>query len=156
MTVLYRSWLLPFVAALACAGAGAQSPAPSPASAPAAAPAASAAGVGYATVADALAAIQADADTLRTDMDGWLVVQQPARNAQWSFTPASHPAHPAVMLRTIRRQADGRRKVDSQMLCEGPAAACSELAAEFARSTDRLQQYLSSRDSSSVPPVPRP
>lgn len=114
------------------------------------------AGIGYAKVADALAAVQADPDIIRTDMEGWLVVQQPARNAQWSFAPAGHPAYPAVMLRTIRRQTDGRRKVDSQLLCEGPAAACTELAAEFARSTDRLQQYLSSRDSSSVPPAPRP
>lgn len=152
MTVLPRFWLVLVLSGFTCVAARAQQ-APA-ASAPAAV--SGGAGVGYAKVADALAAVQADPDIIRTDMDGWLVVQQPARNAQWSFTPAGHPAHPAVMLRTIRRQADGRRKVDSQLLCEGPAAACTELATEFARSSDRLQQYLSSRDSSSVPPAPRP
>lgn len=109
-----------------------------------------------ASVAEARSRLQAEPDLPSTDMDGWWVVQQPALSAQWSFTPASHPAHPAVARRTIVRGADGRRQVLTKIWCEGPPAACAELDTEFARSSDRLQQYLRSRDSAGAPPQPRP
>ena len=109
-----------------------------------------------ASVAEARALLQADTGTVGTEMDGWWVVQQPSRSAQWSFTPAGHAAHPAVVRRTIVRGADGRRSVVTRLWCEGPAAACQELDESFARSSDRLQQYLRSRDTAAVPPTGRP
>lgn len=108
------------------------------------------------SVAEARALVQADAGSVGTEMDGWWVVQQPARNAQWSFTPAGHAAHPAVVRRSIVRGADGRRNVVTRLWCEGPAAACQALDQDFARSSDRLQQYLRSRDTSALPPTARP
>lgn len=109
-----------------------------------------------ASVAEARLLLQADAGSVGTEMDGWWVVQQPARNAQWSFTPAGHAAHPAVVRRSIVRGADGRRQVVTRLWCEGPAAACQALDQDFARSSDRLQQYLRSRDTAAVPPTARP
>lgn len=103
--------------------------------------------IGYTRVADALKALEArDGDgTVVTHSEGWVVVNEPLASAQWSFTPAGHYAHPAVVKRTIVRGAGGAVSVDVQALCEAPAEACGRLKAEFEAMNDRITQAVRAR-----------
>jgi hypothetical protein len=116
-------------------GAGAQPAAAQPL--PDSAAAAQALGCGR--VADCLQALQArdGRDTIVTHSEGWVVVNEPPANAQWSFVPPGHAAAPALVRRTIRRDAAGVH-VDTLSLCEGPAAACAQLRADFAALNERI------------------
>lgn len=109
------------------------------------------------TVAAALADLKArDGNgTVVTASDGWVVVNEPGASAQWSFTPAGHAAHPAVVRRVIRRPADGgAATVETDLLCEGPTEACSALRQEFESMNDRIVQSLKARGrQGSTPPA---
>jgi len=65
--------------------------------------------------------------------EGWTVVDEVAGGVYviWSFTPASHPAHPSVVRRTPIQQ-DGEVTVELQYRCDAKVtAACAGLLAEF-------------------------
>lgn len=137
-----RTLLLTTLLLAAQAAALAQTtPAAAPAAAPAVAP------IPDRTVAAALARLQAlDGNgAVVTQADGWTTVNEPAAAAQWSFTPAGHAAHPAVVRRIIVRHAGGAITVDTQALCEAKADACGKLVAEFEAMNDRIVQALRSR-----------
>lgn len=110
--------------------------------------------IGHATVADALAALNRTdgSATIVTESDGWVVVAEPSASAQWSFTPAGHPAHPAVVRRVIRRDG-GAVRVETSSLCEGPAPACAQLLSDFETLNDRITQAVRSRGRP-MPPTP--
>ena len=132
------------VGAMATTGVRAQSSASTSVQA-ASAPAASA--IGFETVAKALAALQArDGNgTIVTHADEWVIVAEPPAKAQWSFTPPSHAAYPAVVRRVIRRGADGSTSVETSSLCEAPEAACMQLLAEFQAMNARITQAVKAR-----------
>lgn len=134
-----RSLLIAPVLIAASAAAFAQAPAA--AAAPAVAP------IPDRSVAAALARLEAlDGNgAIVTHANGWTTVNEPASSAQWSFTPAGHAAHPAVVRRVIVRQAGGAISVDTQALCEAKAEACGQLVAEFEAMNDRIVQALRSR-----------
>jgi hypothetical protein len=117
-----------------------------------AAPAAPAAAPAIAPIADRnVAAAQARLEaldgngTVVTHADGWTTVNEPAASAQWSFTPAGHYAHPAVVRRIIVRDRGGKISVDTQTLCEAKAESCTKLVAEFEAMNDRIVQALRGR-----------
>jgi hypothetical protein len=92
--------------------------------------------------------------TIVTHADGWTIVNEPLASAQWSFVPGSHPAHPSVVRRIIRRGPDGAVNVDTASLCEAPQAECTKLLAEFAALNDRITQAVKSRGrQGSTPPA---
>lgn len=112
--------------------------------------------IAQSSVAAALAELKArDGNgTIVTASDGWVVVNEPGASAQWSFTPAGHAAHPAVVRRVIRRPMDGSTPtVETALLCEGPAAPCNALRQEFEAMNDRILQSLKARGrQGSTPP----
>ncbi|MDP4301829.1 hypothetical protein [Leptothrix discophora] len=102
----------------------------------------------YTRVAEALAALAArDGNgTVVTHADGWTTVNEPMASAQWSFTPAGHPAHPALVRRIVERQPVGELRIDVQTLCESPsAAACAQLRSDFEAMNDRIRQAMKAR-----------
>ena len=101
----------------------------------------------YKTVAEAKAALEAEdgKTTIVTHPDGWVIVNQPAAAAQWSFTPPEHAAYPAVVRRIIRRGPDRAVAVETSSLCEAAAAACAQLLTEFAAMNDRITQARQGR-----------
>lgn len=105
------------------------------------------AGIGYTTVTQARAALEArdGQDVTVTHADGWTHVQDPAGSAQWSFTPPGHAAHPAAVRRVIRRSPSGEVAVDIDLLCEAPAEACTGLRAEFEQFSERIRQSVKAR-----------
>jgi hypothetical protein len=58
-------------------------------------------GVGYPTVEAALEALRARNDVRISVQGGWTIVDDRAAGTFWSFTPPGHPAHPAVVKRTV-------------------------------------------------------
>lgn len=113
--------------------------------APPAPPAATA--IGFSSVAQALAALQAKdgAGAIVTHADGWVVVNEPAAAAQWSFTPAGHEAHPALVRRIIHRDPTGTVNVETSSLCEAPQPACARLLQEFETMNSRITQAVKAR-----------
>jgi hypothetical protein len=49
----------------------------------------------------------------------------------WNFTKRSHPAYPSVACRRIIKDADGARRVATQLQCNASKAACDRLAADY-------------------------
>jgi len=118
------------------------------------APAASAAApIGYPTVAAALQDLTAQDGngTVVVHTDGWTIINQPAAAAQWSFPPADHEAAPALVRRVIHRGPNRAVDVQTSTLCEGDAAACERLKAQFETMNDRITQSIKSRGAP-VPP----
>jgi uncharacterized protein (DUF302 family) len=112
-----------------------------------------AAPIGYRSVAEALAALEArDGNgTIVTRSEGWAVVNEPLAAAQWSFTPPGHTAYPAVVRRTVRRSADGAVSVETASLCEASPDACAKLLVEFAGLNDRISQAIRAKGRQGAP-----
>lgn len=125
-------WLASCAVALAPHAAQAQAPAPT---------------LPYPSVASALAALSArdGAGTIVTHSDDWILVNEPAAAAQWSFTPTGHPAHPAVVRRVVKRGAGGDVSVETASLCEASAQACAKLLADFEAMNPRITQAIRAR-----------
>ncbi|CAN5271824.1 hypothetical protein BH11PSE9_BH11PSE9_15960 [soil metagenome] len=128
------------IALCAAAASAVAQPAPA-ASAPAANP------IAYPSVARALSALEAEdgKTTVVTHPDGWVVVNEPAAAAQWSFTPPGYYAYPAVVRRIIRRGPNKAVAVETASLCEAPADSCERLLKEFATMNDRITQATKGR-----------
>jgi hypothetical protein len=145
------------MALAASAGLAQTSSSTAPATPPAAAK------IGYATVAEALKQLEAKDGNgaIVTHPDGWTIVNEPAASAQWSFTPAGYFAHPAVVRRVIKRDAQGGVSVEIASLCEAKEADCKRLVTEFEALNDRIIQATKARGRSastpppSTPPPPR-
>ena len=112
--------------------------------------------IGFASVAEALKALEErDGDgTVVTHADGWTTINEPLASAQWSFTPSGYYAFPAVVRRVIKRSPGGAVSVETTSLCEAPEAECNKLLAEFAAMNERITQATRarSRPAPSQPP----
>ena len=60
----------------------------------------------------------------------------------WNFTKASHPAYPSVACRRIAKDADGARRVETQLRCNAPKAACDRLAADYAALDKEIMEAI--------------
>lgn len=100
------------------------------------------AGIGYASVASAMQQLRAKAGArVQETSDGWTIISEPG-DIQWSFTPAGHSAHPAVVRRTIRVDPDGMLRIEMRALCEAEREPCDRLVREFQAVNDRIRQSV--------------
>lgn len=97
--------------------------------------------VGYPSAAAALEALKARGDVAITTEGGWTIADDKANRTLWSFTPADHPAHPAVVRRTVV-QENGQVSIRMNALCLAKKEACDGLLEEFRRVNTALQQSL--------------
>lgn len=98
--------------------------------------------LGYAKVADALAALEKNPDATISHPDGWTVVTVPKPElAVWSFVPKGHDAYPAVVRRLVRKTDKGTF-VEMKVLCEAKQEPCRRLALQFQQLTAQMQQAL--------------
>lgn len=89
-------------------------------------------GIGYASVAAALADLRAKPGVAIRTEGGWTIVEDRAALTFWSFTPKGHPAHPSAVKRSLE-QENGRTNLHMAVACEASKAACDELVREFQR-----------------------
>ncbi len=87
--------------------------------------------IGYATVAEARAALATKAGATVTDTaEGWRIVVEGPPPVVWSFTPAGHAAFPSVVRRAAVER-DGGVAIDMSVLCEAARPACEQLVRDF-------------------------
>jgi hypothetical protein len=98
-------------------------------------------GIGYPTVTAALAALRAKSGVKVHEQAGWTVVDDPETTSIWSFTPAGHPAHPAVIRRTIVQEGKDIF-VRMGVLCQASKPACDKLVAEFEAMNKAMRERL--------------
>jgi hypothetical protein len=98
-------------------------------------------GVGYPSVAAAMEALKARSDVTIQLRDGWTVVDDRTNMALWSFTPPGHPAHPAVVKRTVVEK-DGKVSIAMTGLCQASKDACDTLMAQFNEMQQRANREL--------------
>jgi hypothetical protein len=89
----------------------------------------------------ALDAMKAKPGVEVSDQGGWTIVTDPAANTLWSFTPASHPAHPAAVKRTFVSR-DGTLYLEMGALCQASQVACDNLMDEFNKLNDRMSASM--------------
>jgi hypothetical protein len=105
-------------------------------------------GIGFAPPAAALAALQARAGVTFSEYEVWTIAEDAARNEIWSFTQVRHPAHPAVVRRTVLEN-NGVISLDMNVMCGATKAACDTMVAQFRQLNKDLRTQLSGRPSSS-------
>lgn len=91
--------------------------------------------IDFASVNDALASLRTNPAAKFQSEDGWTVVasREHGLAVLWFFTPEWHPAHPAVVKRTVVDR-NGIGYIDVAALCQAPQQACNELLSEFRQS----------------------
>jgi hypothetical protein len=73
--------------------------------------------------------------------NGWTVISDSEHRTLWSFTPASRPAHPAAVRRTIVQRGNDIF-VDMAVLCEAAKPACDQLVTDFTTLNERIRKEL--------------
>ncbi len=99
--------------------------------------------IGYASVSEAFEALKADPGSKVEESDGWIVVstKENGNYVLWSFTPSSHPAHPAAVKREIVER-DGAIHISMNALCEASKTACDALIEEFKHLNEEIGRRI--------------
>nr|WP_250883992.1 molecular chaperone DnaJ [Glaciecola sp. XM2] len=88
--------------------------------------------IGYKTVELALNALKNKEGTNLSIQGGWTIIEDKEESnlVLWSFTPDSHPAHPAAIKRKV---VEKNQKIYIQMsaLCQAKKEDCDKLMQEF-------------------------
>ena len=101
-------------------------------------------GIGYPSVAAALAALKARSDVDISTVRGWTIISDKKSLAVWSFAPESYPAYPAVVKRSVRSSLTGGSDAQTSVLCEATKEACDQLVREFDAMNQRALPHGSS------------
>ena len=111
---------------------------------------ADASSIGYPSVEAALEAVKARPGITESTANGWTVYEDKAKRETWLFSPAGHPAHPAVVKRTSVRTVDGTR-VQMAALCGGGQTECDRLLAEFQAADKKAAEQARPGNQPTVP-----
>jgi hypothetical protein len=106
--------------------------------------------IGYRSVSEALAALRANPNISETDQGGWTILADRTSNTLWSFTPSSHPAHPAA----VRRQAverDGTVYIQMNVLCQATKEPCDQLVRDFEQLNEQMSQAIKQKSRGHTP-----
>lgn len=98
--------------------------------------------IGFQSVDAARNALTARQGT-RTQLmeDGWLVIHDSSDQSIWSFTPADHPAHPAVVKRYVYEE-NGHVMLGMKALCQAGKPACDQLIRQFQEMNEQLTRKM--------------
>jgi len=99
------------------------------------------------TVAETLEKAKAlpGASVTTTKPDAWVIVSETGGMKIWSFTPSTHYAYPAVVLRHLKVKDNGDLYVEMTGHCEADKAACDKLMKEFEALNERMRQQVQNR-----------
>lgn len=104
--------------------------------------------LGYSSVAEALQSMTSKpgVQVNVTQPDGWTIVNDPSPVfSVWSFTPRSHPAHPAVVRRTVQQDKTGNVSVEMVALCEAAKEPCDQLIRDFQVLNEQMRERVQRR-----------
>ena len=97
--------------------------------------------IGYATIAEALAALKSDPGAGMKLHEGWTIFNQKGdgKYILWSFTPEGHPAHPSVVRREVVKKED-EILIKMDALCDSSQLYCDMLIEQFKSINERIKQ----------------
>ncbi len=98
---------------------------------------------GYTTYEQAYNALKENPQAQFLSKDGWTVVnvEDGKDYIIWTFTPATHAAHPAVVKRKIVEKNDVIY-IDMQGICDAEKRKCDKLFAEFEEMNNSISNNL--------------
>jgi hypothetical protein len=101
-------------------------------------------GIGFKAVEETLTSLIATrgARVAPTTSGGWLIVDEPEKDTQWSFAPPEHHAYPMVVRRAVKRDSSGNLYIEMSGLCENEWSNCEDLFEEFKRVNERIRQRV--------------
>jgi hypothetical protein len=100
--------------------------------------------IGFQNVDTARSALTARQGTKTQLMeDGWVVIHDSSDRSIWSFTPAEHPAHPAVVKRYVYEE-NGHVMLGMKALCQAGKSACDQLIRQFQEMNEQLTRKMHS------------
>lgn len=102
-------------------------------------PEARASTIGYATPAEALAALRSNPAVTVREQGGWTVAEDSANRTLWSFPPPEHPAYPSAVRRQLWSGPDGT-SIDLDVICGASKEACDDLVRAFQALNERMAQ----------------
>ena len=99
-------------------------------------------GVGFKTVAEAMASLKNKPDVAITTRsnDQWIIINEKGGQTNWSFIRESHYALPAVVKREIRVDSEGKLIMQTRALCESGKGPCECLMGEFNETNRRAYE----------------
>jgi len=86
--------------------------------------------IGYPSPVAALTALRAKPGVSFSEQGGWTIAEERASSTLWSFTPASHPAHPSAIRRQLVNE-EGKLNLEMSISCGAEKAPCDALVREF-------------------------
>jgi len=81
--------------------------------------------IGYASVAEALAALRAKPGVTFTTQDGMTIAEDLDALTSWIFYPEGHPAYPTAIRRSLVNKPEGAY-METNVWCEAGKKACKK------------------------------
>ena len=97
--------------------------------------------IGYATVAEALASLQANPNIQVSVQGGWTIASDKENKTLWSFSPKGDPSYPSAVKRIVEERND-TVFVHMDVLCEASKPACDNLVRQFQELNERMRQSM--------------
>ncbi len=99
--------------------------------------------IGYPSVVSALEDLKRNPDAKVRVEDGWTIIniQTSERHELWSFTPVTHPAHPAVVKRSIIEDNE-KISIVTNALCQANKIECDALISQFEELNQRITERM--------------
>ena len=80
-----------------------------------------------------------------TKPDAWTIINERG-DIQWSFTPSSHAANPAVVRRKLKVDPKGFVIIETVALCEAEKSPCDKLLEEFKELNEKIRLSIRGRN----------
>ena len=99
--------------------------------------------IGYPTVSIALESLRKDPNASVSNQGDWIIIniENDSEKTLWSFTPKSHPAHPAAIKRTIYEK-DGHIGIGMKALCQASKKECDKLIEQFKELNENIKRSM--------------
>jgi hypothetical protein len=102
-------------------------------------------GIGYPSVAAALADLHSKSEVIFREEGGWIIAEDRSHYTLWSFATEGDPAYPSAVKRTAVQESGGNVTMSMNILCESNQDACDKLVANFNELNERARDSLQSK-----------
>jgi hypothetical protein len=102
-------------------------------------------GIGYPSVAAALADLHSKPEVIFREEGGWIIAEDRSHYTLWSFATEGDPAYPSAVKRTAVQESGGNVTMSMNILCESNQDACDKLVANFNELNERARDSLQSK-----------
>ena len=99
------------------------------------------AGIGFASPAEAMAALRLSPNVKFSVVNGWTVADDAVSHKLWTFAPATDPAYPSVVSRQIVVKGNDV-SIDMRISCGASEPACEKLVADYQALNDKVKERL--------------